>query len=368
MWLNAKFFDQSDVLINEVGAYDYTTADLDTAGTKIYEAKLGMDEEVAALTGLEAGQTFHLVLANQILKDNRIPPVGFTNSEFEAIQAAPVNYSYDDGQHWDDTILSIPKSAEKVVVTLYFQTSSKEYMEFLRDANVTDDKGQIAYDAWVAGGKSAPVVMDSIQLDLELPEGDGDYCTTPMYAETGANSFETTTAVDSGFGEPDESQCLGTKLSWSDSADRWFTWQPAGNGLATFDTCDPLSYDTSLVIYQGNDCGSLVQIACNGDSTEQTGCQLYYSEIQDVPVTGGETYLVRIGGWQGDTGQGTLNIAFDPEAIPGDLDGDGDVDVNDILLLLADFGCTGTCQGDVDGNGVVDVSDILILLASWTSP
>ena len=54
MWINVKFFDQSDTLIDEVGAYDYTTADLDTAGTKIYEAKLGMDEDVAALTGLDA--------------------------------------------------------------------------------------------------------------------------------------------------------------------------------------------------------------------------------------------------------------------------------------------------------------------------
>ncbi|MBG81510.1 MAG: hypothetical protein CMJ39_12490 [Phycisphaerae bacterium] len=368
MWINAQFFDESDSMISEVGAYDYTTADLDTTNTKVYEAKLGMDETVATLANLPAGETFHLVLANQILKDNRIPPVGFTNSEFDAIQASPVNYSYADGQHWDDTTLSIPKGAKKVVVTLFFQTSSKEYMEFLRDANVTDDKGQIAYDAWVAGGKSAPVVMDSMQIDLQLPEGDGDYCTTPMYAEIGANSFETTTAVDSGFGEPDENQCPGTKLSWSNSPDRWFIWQPTGNGLVNFDTCDPLSYDTSLVIYQGDDCGSLVQIACNGDSTEQTGCQSYYSGIYDLPVTGGETYFVRIGGWLADTGEGTLNITFEPEAIPGDLDGDGDVDVNDILLLLADFGCTGTCQGDVDGNGEVNVSDILILLANWTTP
>jgi len=51
-------------------------------------------------------------------------------------------------------------------VTLYHQTTTKEYIEFLRDANVTDDKGQIAYDQWEIGGMSAPMVMDSAMIDL----------------------------------------------------------------------------------------------------------------------------------------------------------------------------------------------------------
>jgi hypothetical protein len=77
-----------------------------------------------------------------------------------------VGYTYADGQHWDDTLYSIPKGATSATVTLYFQTSTKEYMEFLRDANVTDDKGQIAYDLWVETGKSAPVAMDSATITL----------------------------------------------------------------------------------------------------------------------------------------------------------------------------------------------------------
>jgi hypothetical protein len=105
-------------------------------------------------------------LNNVVLSDNRIPPLGFTNAAFEAIQSAPVDYSYEDGQHWDDTEYAIPKNAAQAVVTLYHQTTTKEYIEFLRDANVTDDKGQIAYDQWVIGGMSAPMVMDSAMIDL----------------------------------------------------------------------------------------------------------------------------------------------------------------------------------------------------------
>lgn len=52
--------------------------------------------------------------------------------------------------------------------------------------------------------------------------------------------------------------------------------------------------------------------------------------------------------------------------IPGDLNGDGVVNVSDMLLLLAAWGqCDGDCPADLNGDGVVDVSDLLILLSNW---
>jgi hypothetical protein len=125
---------------------------------------------MAQITNLTAGESFHLVLNNVVISDNRIPPMGFTNANFEAIQAAPVNYTYADGQYWDDTLYDIPANATQAVATLYHQTSSKEYIEFLRDANVTDKTGQVAYDQWVIGGKSAPIVMDSSMIDISSTE------------------------------------------------------------------------------------------------------------------------------------------------------------------------------------------------------
>jgi hypothetical protein len=54
----------------------------------------------------------------------------------------------------------------------------------------------------------------------------------------------------------------------------------------------------------------------------------------------------------------------------GDLDGDGDVDFADLLIVLAAWGAcgaapTGQCSGDLDGDGVVGFADLLILLSMW---
>ena len=50
----------------------------------------------------------------------------------------------------------------------------------------------------------------------------------------------------------------------------------------------------------------------------------------------------------------------------GDIDGDGEVGVNDLLELLGEFSvCTGDCQGDLDGDGDVDVEDVLAMIQYW---
>lgn len=53
---------------------------------------------------------------------------------------------------------------------------------------------------------------------------------------------------------------------------------------------------------------------------------------------------------------------------PADLDGDGDVDLSDLGVLLADYGCTPNpepCAGDLDGDGDTDLSDLGVLLSNF---
>jgi hypothetical protein len=186
MWLGVRYFAPDDPApIAEDGAYDAASATLDVAHTtKIYAVQQVVADDVAAASGLDVGTPFHLVLNGRVAADNRIPPRGFTAAAFDAFGGAPVGASYADGQHWDDTTYTIPLSATRVEVSLYHQTTTREYAEFLRDTT-PDVTGQNAYDRWVARGMSAPVLMRQVTLDLspicspdDAPCDDADACTT----------------------------------------------------------------------------------------------------------------------------------------------------------------------------------------------
>jgi len=63
-----------------------------------------------------------------------------------------------------------------------------------------------------------------------------------------------------------------------------------------------------------------------------------------------------------------IPLPSDTPDCPGDLNGDGVVNVSDLLILLGNWGeCPGTaeCVGDLNDDGVVNVSDLLILLGAW---
>ena len=58
-----------------------------------------------------------------------------------------------------------------------------------------------------------------------------------------------------------------------------------------------------------------------------------------------------------------------PECSPGDADKDGDVDDDDLSLLLANWGGTVGCtKGEFSGAPPVDDDDLSLLLANWTGP
>lgn len=86
---------------------------------------------------------------------------------------------------------------------------------------------------------------------------------------------------------------------------------------------------------------------------------------------------VKIVCWARETGSpapkeifNTTQLAWPLVQVEGDLDGDGDVDLTDLAILLAAY---GTCDGDpahnpdadIDGDRCVGLSDLAILLANY---
>jgi hypothetical protein len=70
-----------------------------------------------------------------------------------------------------------------------------------------------------------------------------------------------------------------------------------------------------------------------------------------------------------NTSDAAFIMLTEPMTIPGDLNGDGVVNVFDLLDLLAVWGpCPDPpdpCPADLNGDGVVNVFDLLILLGAW---
>ena len=222
MWLNIKWYDGSNNLLREDGRYGVVASvngtpvksivDLGGANTKIYEAHYGMTQEWAdQLMGLgydgglplsydrESGEvaytlgqlarqapgtsheTFHFVLNNFVIKDNRIPTYGMTYEEARRRNALPVPASQygDPGasgayDYWDDVALNPPTGATHATVDLLYQSTSWEYVQFLYLAGERNqvatggtgssflaNEGRNLLDTWLATGQAEPVVMAS---------------------------------------------------------------------------------------------------------------------------------------------------------------------------------------------------------------
>jgi hypothetical protein len=160
MFVNIKAYDSASNLIYEVNPYDVTNGTLKGLsypyqpdpngilndpdplnGNEVYIDSLVYEmKPTSTLTG--ETKTFHFALATGRYKDNRIPPKGFNIDGAAERIAVPVvsgvdtpglytSAEYSGG--YDEVSLTIPASADTVEVNLYYQTTSREYIEFLRD-------------------------------------------------------------------------------------------------------------------------------------------------------------------------------------------------------------------------------------------
>jgi hypothetical protein len=60
-----------------------------------------------------------------------------------------------------------------------------------------------------------------------------------------------------------------------------------------------------------------------------------------------------------------LNRTCDP-VLPGDVDGNGVVDVEDLVTVILSWGDCMGCPADLDGDGMVGVTDMVIVILNWS--
>jgi len=133
-----------------------------------------------------------------------------------------------------------------------------------------------------------------------------------------------------------------------------------------------------FTIYDGNGQADLSDFEIPGtvvgvETWQQDTGPLYFSfdvtaEVQALLDAGGEFVGLKVDPTSDNSFPSILDAAgvLSIEAqggIPGDLDGDGDVDLNDLAILLASYGIDA--GGDIDGDGDTDLSDLAILLSHY---
>jgi len=132
-----------------------------------------------------------------------------------------------------------------------------------------------------------------------------DDCEEPGLLAAPSTGFSTLGATTDGPAEPGACSKEGDDQIGSDI---WLAYTAACTGTVTLGLCDS-DFDTKVAVYGGTGCPSSgTAVACNDDSC---GVQ---SELSFV-ASSGEIYLVRVGGFEGAQGTGTITVECTPSVI-----------------------------------------------------
>jgi len=143
-------------------------------------------------------------------------------------------------------------------------------------------------------------------------------------------AFDTTDATFDGSG-----YCMT-------SPNIWYVYTASCTGEATISLLGS-SFDTMLAVYDGDDCypSSSDLIECNDDYSPGHTSQITLS------VTDGHEYLIEIGGYGSNTGEGILNIDCESSGQPSKDDCDNAQQVGEVKNLAFD-----TSDATFDGPGL----------------
>ncbi|MHC5004494.1 MAG: hypothetical protein ACYTJ0_15380, partial [Planctomycetota bacterium] len=205
------------------------------------------------------------------------------------------------------------------------------------------------------GGRNGASGSGTLVIDADdcLPALVNDQCGNGTTVTPGVVAFTTFGATTDG---PEGLDCADQLES-----DVWFRFLAGCDDVTTVRVCDA-DFDAAVVVYQGpcpDDPAAAVACAT-------AGCGDGFSVT--FATEPGAVYRVRIGSTDGRTGSGSFELACGdpPPPCPGDTDGNGAVDVDDLVGVILDWGTDGATNGtDIDGSGLVDVDDLVAVILAW---
>ncbi len=194
-----------------------------------------------------------------------------------------------------------------------------------------------------------------------------DQCSNAITVGQGTATFNSCAATDSS---------LATSECGLPRKDVWYRYISPSNGVITINTCGS-SFDTVLAVYTGTQqacpASPLALVACNDDSVDVCEAGLSRKSFVQFSAPAGDSYMIRVGGFNGESGPGQMTITHTPGCDDIDFNNNTvfpeDQDVIDYFNVLAGGACsTGNCDDiDYNNNGVFpedqDVIDYFNVLA-----
>ena len=127
-----------------------------------------------------------------------------------------------------------------------------------------------------------------------------DNCATPITVTAEVTDFSSLDATTDG---PPEAGCGFPQGDAQVGSDIWFCHAATCNGTLVVSLCGS-AYDTKMAVYQGCGCPAAAPIVCSDDDC---GGGALESRVT-VQATLGQTYTIRVGGFEAAKGTGTLTI------------------------------------------------------------
>ena len=168
-WITITLVDGQGTERTLLGAYDPATGAIqEQPKTRLYRSQQG--RFVGGADEVED----HLVLHDRVLFDTRIPPKGFVPS-LTTMPSGEIDYADGSGGYhaYDEAsfTLAIPKGIDgpqSLSVRVSYQSMTREYVESLRAANVTNTAGEDLHAIYEATGAAPPIVAASAEVPFYI--------------------------------------------------------------------------------------------------------------------------------------------------------------------------------------------------------